>query len=204
MSQANVIRTWAAFLSDLNPQLPQARQVLMCSPSVSSTSPLLMPLVSSIFYHIICLEMNPLSFIRGILFFSSYFSVIYWRLSSYLASSFYIASSLPFQVLTSTQISVNCYHPLFGETLNWLPPSMLEPVWYTGSALRQKSSSEKLCSDRCRLLSGTESGWSCIHMRKKVAMDRREVGSVAQSRLTLETPWTAAHQASLSITNSRS
>ena len=35
-------------------------------------------------------------------------------------------------------------------------------------------------------------------------MDRREVDSVTQSRLTLETPWTAAHQASLSITNSQS
>ena len=93
--------------------------------------------------------------------------------------------------------------PCLEKHLIWLPPSRLEPVWSTGSALRQ-SSSEKLHLEGCRLLAGTESGWSCVNMRKKVATDRGEVSSVTQSCPILETPWTAAYHAPLSITNSQS
>ena len=94
--------------------------------------------------------------------------------------------------------------PCWEKHLIWLPPSRLEPVWSTGSALRQKSSSEKLHLEGCRLLAGTESGWSCVNMRKKVAMDRGEISSVTQSCPTLRDPMDCSIPASLSVTNSQS
>ena len=134
-----------------------------------------MPLFLSIFHYIIFLEMNLPSLLEEYYFsHHTFMSFIgdcpHTQQVVSILHLHYLFKSLLLPKSVSIVIT-----PCWEKHLIWLPPSRLEPVWSTGSALRQKSSSEKLHLEGCRLLAGTESGWSCVNIRKKVAMDRGEV-----------------------------